>query len=90
MTHETRGGDLIQMSAPVSPGNSGGPVYDIHGRLVAIVQSVFDKTKSPNAENLNFAVRADDLLIIDSWTLVKEKRFVVEAFAAMNQQRAGK
>lgn len=69
---QTRGADLIQMSAPASPGNSGGPVYDTHGRLIAIVQSVFDKTKSPNAENLNFAVRADDLLNAGVWTLAKE------------------
>jgi S1-C subfamily serine protease len=75
---QKRGKDLIQMSAPVSPGNSGGPVYDSHGRLIAIVQSVIDKSKSPNAENLNFAVRADDLLIEDSWNLLKEGNYAIK------------
>ena len=82
---QTRGEDMIQLSAPVSPGNSGGPVYDVHGRLIAIVQSVFDKTRSPNAENLNFAVRADDLLHPDAWTLSKDGRAAIVAFAAMNE-----
>jgi hypothetical protein len=76
---QKRGKDLIQMSAPVSPGNSGGPVYDSHGRLIAIVQSVIDKSKSPNAENLNFAVRADDLLIEDSWNLLKEGNYAIKS-----------
>lgn len=76
---QTRGKDLIQMSAPVSPGNSGGPVFDSHGRLIAIVQSVFDKSKSPNAENLNFAVRADDLLTENVWTLLEEGNSAIKA-----------
>jgi len=82
---QTRGEDMIQLSAPVSPGNSGGPVYDVHGRLIAIVQSVFDKTRSPNAENLNFAVRADDLLNPEAWTLSKDGRAAIVAFAATNK-----
>lgn len=82
---QTRGDDLIQMSAPVSPGNSGGPVYDTHGRLLAVVQSVFDKTKSPNAENLNFAVRADDLLSADAWTLSNEGCLAITSLTEMNK-----
>lgn len=84
LVSQMRGEDLLQMSAPVSPGNSGGPVYDAHGRLIAIVQSVFDKIKSPNAENLNFAVRADDLLTADAWTLLKEGRLAIVALGAAN------
>lgn len=57
----------IQMSAPVSPGNSGGPVFDDKGELVAIVTSMIDKNGDPNAENLNFAVRADALLDDSGW-----------------------
>ncbi len=60
-------GSTIQMSAPVSPGNSGGPVFDDRGNLVAIVTSMVDKNGDPNAENLNFAVRADALLDESTW-----------------------
>jgi S1-C subfamily serine protease len=60
-------GDTIQMSAPVSPGNSGGPVFDDRGNLVGIVTSMVDKHGDPNAENLNFAVRADALLEASGW-----------------------
>jgi S1-C subfamily serine protease len=51
-------GDTIQISAPVSPGNSGGPVYDAEGNLVGIVTAKLDRTVDPNAENLNFAATA--------------------------------
>jgi len=58
---------MIQMTAPTSPGNSGGPVFDDKGNLVAIVTSVIDKGNDPNAENINFAVRADALLEGSGW-----------------------
>jgi len=64
----------IQISAPVSPGNSGGPVYDDRGNLVAIVTSMVDRGMSPNAENLNFAVRADAVMQPDNWNFAKDGR----------------
>lgn len=69
--------DVFQISAPVSPGNSGGPVFDEKGELVGIVTSMVDKQMAPNAENLNFAVRADALLRNSGWDFVgnSEKRF---------------
>jgi hypothetical protein len=42
---------LIQMSAPISPGSSGGPLFDRHGNVVGI-SVAFAK----GGENLNFAV----------------------------------
>src|SRR5260370_1797399 len=53
--------NVLQMSAPVSPGNSGGPVYDEQGNLVGVVSSTFDKSAQPNAENLKFAGAAQAL-----------------------------
>jgi len=64
-------GATIQISAPVSPGNSGGPVFDDRGNLVGIVTSMVDKHGDPNAENLNFAVRADALLEDSEWDFAK-------------------
>ena len=51
--------DAVQISAAVSPGNSGGPVYDNRGNLVGIVSSKFDHNRDANAENLSFAAKAD-------------------------------
>jgi hypothetical protein len=64
----------VQMTAPASPGNSGGPVFDDKGNLVAIVTSVMDKHIDPNAENLNFAVRADALLQDSDWRFLGNGR----------------
>ena len=57
----------IQITAPVSPGDSGGPLFDSHGNLAGIVTSMVDHQSNPNAENLNFAVRADALLDQTGW-----------------------
>lgn len=58
----------IQLTAPISPGNSGGPVYDAQGRLLAVVVSTIDHRVDPNAQNLNFAVRADRFNHASDWT----------------------
>jgi S1-C subfamily serine protease len=60
--------DELQISAAVSPGNSGGPVYDHRGNLIGIVSSKFDRNRDANAENLSFAAKADGLLQKSSWT----------------------
>jgi S1-C subfamily serine protease len=60
--------DDIQISASVSPGNSGGPVYDGRGNLIGIVSSKFDHNRDANAENLNFAAKSDGFLQILSWS----------------------
>jgi S1-C subfamily serine protease len=72
--------DAIQISAPISPGNSGGPVYDERGNLVAIVTSMVDRGSSPNAENLNFAVRADAVLDPDRWEFSSNGRQHLDEF----------
>lgn len=44
---------LLQTDAAISPGNSGGPMLDEHGHLVAIVRS---KLVGPGIENVSFGV----------------------------------
>ena len=61
-------GDMVQISAPVSPGNSGGPVYDSHGNLIAVVTAKMDHNVDPNAENLNFAINARALTSSAGWS----------------------
>jgi S1-C subfamily serine protease len=66
----TPGNDVLQVSAPVSPGNSGGPVYDELGNLLGVVTSKVARSAEPEAENLNFAVSTDTLLHESDWDLV--------------------
>ncbi|MGZ5661121.1 MAG: trypsin-like peptidase domain-containing protein [Usitatibacter sp.] len=51
---EVAGGKVIQTTAPVSPGSSGGGLFDADGKLVGIVTF---QTRA--GQNLNFAVPAD-------------------------------
>ncbi len=66
----TPGNDVLQVSAPISPGNSGGPVYDEYGNLLGIVTSKVARSMEPEAENLNFAVSTDALLHEADWEIV--------------------
>jgi S1-C subfamily serine protease len=79
--------DVLQISAPVSPGNSGGPVYDDRGNLVGIVTSMVDRNANPNAENLNFSVRADAVLVPEGWNFTGEGRKRVDDFVKAEAHR---
>ena len=48
---------LIQMDASVSPGNSGGGLFNMNGELVGIVNA---KSSDSDAEGLGFAIPAND------------------------------
>jgi len=74
--------NLLQITAPVSPGASGGPVFDLRGRLLGIVTAMIDKKQKPNSENLNFAVRADAFLQTDAWDATPAGRAALEQLAA--------
>lgn len=59
-------GDITtyQITAPVQPGNSGGPLFDGKGNLVGIINS-----KHIGAENVSYAIKASYLLnLIDNMT----------------------
>ena len=80
-------GNIIQISAPVSPGNSGGPVFDDKGNLVGIVTSMVDKNGDPNAENLNFSVRAEALRQVSDWNFAKAGRKYLTDYLSSNSIR---
>ena len=56
--------DWIQITNPIGPGSSGGPLLDETGRFVGVTTASFD-----DAQNLNFAVPASAVR-----TLLEEKR----------------
>lgn len=66
----TPGDEVLQVSAPVSPGNSGGPLYDEYGNLLGVVVSKVARTVDPEAENLNFAVSTDVFLHEADWDVI--------------------
>jgi hypothetical protein len=72
--------NAVQISAAVSPGNSGGPVYDNRGNLIGIVSSKFDHNRDANAENLNFAAKADAILRESNWTFREGGRQRLEQY----------
>ena len=53
-----------QITAPIQRGNSGGPVTDMHGNVVAIVVSTLNATKVADKsgaipQNVNFAIKGE-------------------------------
>lgn len=55
---------LYQISAPVQPGNSGGPLFDNNGNLIGIINA-----KHGGAENVSYAIKTSYLRnLIESYT----------------------
>jgi serine protease Do len=93
---EIDGRTMLQLAIPVEPGNSGGPVLDLQGRVLGIVTM-----KSAVTENLGFAVAVNDLktlrdkpnpVPIDRWLTIGaiDRNLWEPLFGARWQQRAGR
>jgi S1-C subfamily serine protease len=57
----------IQISAPIQPGNSGGPVLDDAGRLMAVITGTLDPLRLARVtgdipQNVNFAIRVSTVV----------------------------
>jgi S1-C subfamily serine protease len=77
---ETPAKNWIQTTAPVSHGNSGGPLLDVHGNVVGVI------TWGVNLEqgqNLNFATPADK---VQSLLAMHEQLSPIEAVASIPTQ----
>jgi serine protease Do len=70
----------MQITAPVQPGNSGGPVVAANGSIVGVVVSKLDAVQMANAygdipQNVNFAVRGEIAKLFLSQSGVEPKIF---------------
>jgi S1-C subfamily serine protease len=56
-------GDITtyQISVPIQPGNSGGPLFDFNGNLIGITSSTINR-KLNLTENVNYAIKSSYLL----------------------------
>jgi serine protease Do len=95
-TREIDGRTMLQLAVPVEPGNSGGPVLDMRGRVLGVVTM-----KSLVTENLGFAVSVYDLAMLlnkpnpvplDRWLTIGaiDRSQWEPLFGARWQQRAGR
>ncbi len=95
-TREIDGRNMLQLAIPVEPGNSGGPVVDMQGRVLGVVTM-----KSAVTDNLGFAVSVTDLkslrdkpnpVPIDRWLTIGaiDRSQWEPLFGARWQQRAGR
>ena len=65
-TVEEQGGKFLQITAPISPGSSGGPLFNMAGEVVGITT-----LHVKGGENLNFAIPINDakgLLLAGPWS----------------------
>jgi hypothetical protein len=66
----------IQTTAPISPGNSGGPLISVAGNVLGI--NTWSKT---NGQNLNFAVSA-----VEITTVLRNREFTVQPLSRLPAQ----
>ncbi|MCK5798946.1 MAG: trypsin-like peptidase domain-containing protein [Deltaproteobacteria bacterium] len=73
-----RGKRWIQMSAPISPGNSGGPVFNLRGEVVGIATASIGGLFR-RAQNLNLALPIDELKKMIKTDYPKRRAFGVDS-----------
>ena len=54
-TAENGGGEFLQITAPISHGSSGGPLFNMTGQVIGVTSMYFE-----GGENLNFAIPIND------------------------------
>jgi hypothetical protein len=83
-TDENEGGKFVQITAPISPGSSGGPLFNMAGEVVGITTAGLR-----GGENLNFAIPIDDVKHLTTLPRLAEARtFPDEAEDDASEQQA--
>lgn len=79
-TIQEDGGDFLQVTTPISPGSSGGPLFNMDGQVVGITTMYLK-----GGENLNFAVPIDDAKGLLETGFSKVQTFPIEAGNAQHE-----
>lgn len=77
---------LYQISAPIQPGNSGGPLFDNNGNLIGIVNA-----KHKDAENVSYAIKVsylNNLVESASSKLLLPSKNIVSGMTLSNKVKA--
>lgn len=74
------GRELLQVSAPASPGSSGGPLLNSAGEVVGVVT-----LSLPDAQNINFAI---PLEVVERFLNATSENETTNAFAALERLEA--
>jgi S1-C subfamily serine protease len=75
----------LQITAPISPGSSGGPVLDTDGHMIGVATFQFER-----GQNLNFAIAADYIPpLLNQHFQVSIKEFQTIVRHAQQQERGG-
>ena len=83
-----KGIEQIQISAPISPGNSGGPVFNDSGQLVGV--STWIRTDK-GSQNLNFAIAVSEVIkfLKDNKKFITRKQWREDRNKMLKMIRAG-
>jgi TPR repeat protein/S1-C subfamily serine protease len=79
---------LLQMTVPVQPGNSGGPLLDLQGRVVGVVVGKLDAVQVASVtgdipQNVNFAIKAD---VVRSFVRANRERSLEEKLEELENE----
>jgi len=83
-TVEKEGGKFLQVTAPISHGSSGGPLFNMHGEVVGINTMSYE-----GGENLNFAIPVNDAKILLSNQSTKLQNLPNETEPVKAQTQSG-
>jgi S1-C subfamily serine protease len=79
---QEEGGGFLQITAPISPGSSGGPLFNMTGEVIGIT-SMYLK----GGENLNFAIPVNDAKPLIEFDSAKLHDFPDESDSARGQRQ---